>query len=211
VDYSTLQSRTLARLNMSTNDPAAANVDEYVNEALHYLETASPDGWPWMRTTINTTISAASYTFTQLSASQTVAKVLSVKVLANNTYYPLGLRSQDELDQLYPIPSSTGTPESFNVEGQSLYVYPTPETSYTARLRVIVTEPDLGGNTSTPVIPVVFHSAVVEAALLLMYETLQDETRRATQEKKVGMWVDRMRRYGMPYESSPKIRVREWL
>ena len=129
----------------------------------------------------------------------------------NSNWRPLEFRTQDELDQLYSSNTNTGIPESFNVEGLGLTVHPTPDTSYRTKIRVITAEPDLGGSGSTPVMPTVFHSAIVEAALLLMYETLQDGNRVGQQEQKVKMWVDRMKGYGVPYESSPRIRVRDWL
>lgn len=209
MDYSTLQSRVRARLNMGTSDPAAANVDEYVNEAIHYLETAAPDGWPWMRRTVTLTTTASdnTYTFPQISTTPAVAKVLGGKVLRDTVYESLRLMSPDEAEQLFPT-TDTGAPEAFFVEGETLYLYPTPDAIYSIPLRVVVTETDLSYDTATPAMPVVFHSAIVEAATMLFYETLQDTTRLQIAEARVDRHISRMRGYGREYRAAPRIRVR---
>lgn len=215
MNYSALQSRVLARLNLSSADPAAANVDEYVNEGIHYLESAAPDGWPWMRTTITlpTVTNTASYAFTTIglipAVTVTIAKVLSAKVLRSTVYQDLRLLSPQESVEMYPS-TNTGPPEAFFVEGSTLYLYPTPNAVYSVPLRVVIGETDLGGNSSTPVLPVVFHSAIVEAAALLMYETIQDSAKLAQQEQRVQGYLKRMREYGRQYPAAPSIRVREW-
>lgn len=214
MDYSTLQARVLARLNMTTNDPAAANVDEYVNEAIHYLESAAPDGWPWMRApiTVSTVAGTSTHTLASLgtTAGATVSKVLSAKILNGTTYQDMMLLSPADAVERYPS-TNQNMPQAWFVEGSSFYLYPTPDAVYTMVLRVITVEPDLTGNGSTPVLPVVFHTAIVEAAVLLFYETLQDSTKLQLAEQRVDSYVNRMRRYGRQYPSAPKIRVREWL
>ena len=212
MDQSTLVSRVATRLNIDSNDPLYSSLTGFVDEAIHYLETGSPDGWPWMRTRITTTVTTGVYTFTQLDATQTISKVLSVKVGSSTSgYNPLELRSADEIDQLYPDTTQTGLPESYLVEGSTLRIYPTPDSTYTAEVRVVVTEADLGGSSSTPSLPVVFHTAIIDAALLFAYQALNDDRKTATQESRVAQHVQRMRTYGQEYESSPRIRVREWL
>lgn len=214
MDYSTLQARVLNRLgNMSSGDPVASLTDEYVNEALHLIETAVPNGWPWMRTYVNftTTVNTASYAFSAISSTVSVSKILDVKFIAQSGYYqPLQLIGAEEADQNYPS-SISGLPESFYAEGQTLYIYPTPDSAYSVRARVTYTEPDLSFSTATPVLPTVFHSAIVEGALSLMYETLQDTNRLAASQARFDQWIDRMRKYGPEYEGAPRVRVREWL
>lgn len=213
MDYQTLQSRTLNRLNMTTTDPIGGLVDEYINESLHMIETAVPNGWPWMRSYINfsTTAGTGSYAFTTISSSVSVSKILDAKILRQSQYYqPLQLISPEEADQNYPVTSS-GIPEGFFVEGQTLYIYPNPDAVYSVRARVVTTEPDLVGSGSSPVLPVVFHSAIVEGALTFFYETLQDSTRLGIAQGRLAEWIERMKRYGQEYQSAPRVRVREQL
>lgn len=213
MDYSTVQTRVLNRLNMSSDDPSASFVDEYTNEALHMLEIAHPTGWPWMRRvyTFTTTPGTASYDFTVISSAPVLSTILSVKLLgASSGYAPLTLISPGEAEQIYPATTSR-IPESYYAEGRTLYLYPTPDSAYTVSVRAVITETDLGGATSTPVLPVVYHSAWVEQTLLLMYETLQDDAKVEMTQKRLNRWVSDMQKHGREYAGAPGVRVREWL
>lgn len=164
-----------------------------------------------MRNVVTTTVTTGAYTFSQLDATNTIAKILSVKVnVGSYGWQPLTFRGPDETNQLYPD-TSTGLPEAFFVEGETLYIYPDPDTSYTAEIRVLNTEADLGGSASTPSIPTVFHTGIIDCALMFAYQALGDDRKVTLQEARVERTVARMRGYGTPYQSSPKIRVREWL
>ena len=210
MNKNTLITRVATRLNITSDDPLYTNLGDLVNEAIHYLDTASPDGWPWMRTTITTTISTQSYTFSSLLTTSTIAKVLSVKTRATSAWQPLTLRNQDELDQMYPT-DNTGLPESFTVEGDSLYIYPAPDGDYQTKIRVVFSESDLVNDGDSPVLPASFHTGIVDAALLFAYQALADDRRAAAQEQRVAATVSRMRTYGTQYDPSPTIRVRDWL
>lgn len=216
IDYSTLQARTRARLNAGTDDPWVVNVDEYVNEALHLLEASAPDGWPWMRKTLTltTTASTQTYSFTVIGALDTpdvtVSKVLGARVLRSTVYVPLRLMSQEEAWQCYPS-TTTGVPEAWYAEGQTFYLYPSPDAVYDIPIRVVTVETDLGGATSTPMLPVVFHSAIVDAAAMLAYTQVQDDLHVQAMQANVVGWVERMKRYGREYVGAPKIKVRDWL
>ena len=216
MDYGTLQTRVLNRLNMSTGDPAAGLVDEYVNEAIHYLETASPDGWSWMRQVITLTTTAATetYTFTTIGAipspTVTVSKILSAKILRGTVYIDLNMLSPADAVEVYPS-TTDGVPEAWFVEGSTLYLYPTPDAVYSIVLRVVTAEPDISVSTTSPILPAVFHSAIVDAACLIYYEQLQDSAKMALLEQKVDRHIHRMQRYGRQYPSAPRIKVREWL
>lgn len=207
----TLVTRVAARLNITSDDPFYAYLPDIVNEAIHYLDTASPDGWPWMRTTLNTTVTVGSYTFTQLAGTtSTIAKVLSAKLKDGDTWQVLRFRNQDEIDQLYPT-DDTGLPESYTVDGGNVGIYPPPDGSYPLRLRVVFSENDLSNDLDSPVLPAAFHTGIIDAALLISYQALADDRRAAAQEQRVAATVSRMRTYGIQYDPSPTIRVREWL
>ena len=90
-------------------------------------------------------------------------------------------------------------------------LYPTPDAVYSVPIRLVTAEPDISVSTVSPVIPTVFHTAVVDTACLLFYEQLQDSPKMALLEQKVDRHIKRMREYGREYPSAPKIRVRDWL
>jgi len=211
VNKNTLVSRVATRLNITSDDPLYASIEDFVNEAIHYLDTASPDGWPWMRTTVNRTITTGSYTFSQIvGTTSTIAKVLSAKVKDGDTWQILQFRNQDEIDQLYPT-DDTGLPETFGVDGSTVGIYPPPDGSYQLRIRVVTSEPDLTTGSDTPIMPESFHTGIIDAALLFAYQALADNARVALQEQRVIATIQRMRTYGIQYDPSPTIRVREWL
>jgi hypothetical protein len=215
VDQSTFVTRIANRLNIDSSDPLYASLGDFVDEALHYLETSSAEGYPWYRQTVTLTTTAndRDYAFSELAALTTgtvgVSRINDVSVLyQTNQWIPLDLINPETADMTYGD-TRTGIPEAWYAEGQTLYLYPTPNAAYSTRVRVNVVEADLGASTSSPVLPVVFHQAVIDAALLVCYQQLQDVQRMDIQERKVEKWVDRMKRYGTEYARAPKVTVRD--
>lgn len=213
MDFAALQSAVRARLNSSSDDPLAASIGDLVNMGLHYVETANATGWPWMRVvgTFSTVTSTSTYTFATIDASNTIAKLLAVKLLVQANYYqPLQLMAADEAWQCYPS-TVVNRPESYFVEGSTLYLYPTPDAVYTVGYRAVLTEDTLSADADTPTMPVVWHGAIVDAALTLAYQTIQDTQRANYMEQRVGAWVARMRGYGTEYRGGVGVKVREWI
>jgi hypothetical protein len=215
VDQSTFVTRTAARLNIDSNDPLYDTLDELADEALHYLEASAPEGWPWMRRTLTltTTANVSEYTFATLGAlatpDVTVSRILDCSVLYQTSYYfPMDLINPEDATRMYGS-TATGIPETWYAEASTLYLYPTPNDALTLKVRVVANEASLGASTSTPVLPVVFHGAVIDTMMLLSYQSLLDDKRVALQEAKVERWVERMRRYGAQYSASPRITVRD--
>ena len=215
MDQSTFVTRVAARLNIDSSDPMYPFLDEYVNEGLHYLETASPEGFPWMTQTVTLTTVAndRDYTFAALglltSNSASVTRVKDCSILYMGTQWvALDLINPESADLEYGD-SRGSLPQAWFAEGQTLYLYPTPDAAYSVRVRCVTVEPDLGGAASTPVLPVVFHQAVIDAALLVCYQQLQDSSRMETTQGKVDQWVDRMKRYGAEYANAPRVTVRD--
>lgn len=202
----------LARLNMSTSDPAAASVASDVNEAIHFIETLPPDGWAWMRGTytFSTAVNDADYTMSQISASDSISTILDVQILRQSNYWQrLDLINPHEAELNYPQ-TNTGIPEAYYVDGTTLYIYPTPDAVYTTKVRATKYEPDLVAGGSSPVIPTVYHSAIVEATLTILYERLQDTTRLGLAQSRLDQWLQRMRVGQSKYQGAPRITVREW-
>jgi hypothetical protein len=215
VDQSTFVTRIANRLNIDSNDPMYASLDEYVNEGLHYLETSSAEGYPWYRQTVPLTLTAnqRDYSFATIGAltsnTVSVSRINDVSVLyQSDQWIPLDLINPETADMTYGN-TGTGIPEAWYAEGQTLFVYPSPNSAYSTRVRVNTVEADLGGEGSSPVLPIVFHQAVIDAALLVCYQQLQDVQRMDIQERKVEKWIERMKRYGGEYARAPKVTVRD--
>jgi hypothetical protein len=215
VDQSTFVSRLAGRLNITSSDSLYSSLDEYVNEALHYLETTADEGYPWyrQRLTLTTTASTQEYSFDTIGALATpditVSSILDCAILIQSTVYqPLDLVNWETADQSYGA-QNTDLPVAWLAEGRTLYLFPIPDAAYTVKVRVVGMENDLGGSTSTPVLPTYFHSAVIDAALLIAYQDLQDVNRMDVQQRRVDEWVSRMKRYGNEHASAPRMTVRD--
>ncbi len=218
MDYATLQSTVLDRLSMSTDDPAASSVGGIVNEALHELETAGgPSGWSWSRLMfqadqpISALDSNGSFLMDDFigTSALDVLKILSIEVLYQSNYFqPLQFIGHGEAANSYPT-TITGIPQAWYAEGDRVYIYPTPDTTYTYRIRVVTMEPDLVNTTDTPGVPAVFHSAIVEHALMIYYELLQDTAHMQATQQRVDRWIKRMESYGPQTATSPRVMVRE--
>lgn len=213
MDYAALQSAVLGRLSMGSDDPDATKVAGYVNEALHEIESAGgPTGWSWLREQTTVTVSAAAtYAFSTLvTDGDTTLKILDMQVLYQTSYYqPMTFMSPVEAENYYRY-VDTATPEAWYAEGGLVYVFPTPPGDTTFKLRTLKMEPDLVLPTDTPIMPSVFHSAIVEAALALHYESLQDTAKMQATQQRVDRWVDRMKRYGPEYQRAPRVTTRGW-
>lgn len=212
MNFSTLQSTVLARLNMSTSDPAAASIASDVNEAIHYIETLEPDGWDWVRGTytFSTVANTASYTFSTISTSDSINTILDVQILRQSNYWQrLELINPHEAELTYPQ-TNTGIPEAWYAENGTLYIYPSPDAVYSTKVRATKYEPDLVAGASSPSIPTVYHSAIVEATLTILYERLQDSTRLGVAQSRLDQWMQRMRVGQKRYQGAPRITVRNW-
>ncbi len=213
MDFAALKARVLTRLSMDSTDAAAADAGNLVNEGLHELETAVGPGWPWMRAKYEVTLStsADSYTFADLTGETTlsISKILDITTLYQTTYWQkLDFVSPTEAEQQYPV-EFTGPPESWYGEGGQVWLYPQPTAGTTVRTRALTVEPDLSGSSDTPIMPSWYPGAIVEAALCLYYETLQDTAKLQATQARVDRWVDRMKRYGPQTATAPRVAVRE--
>lgn len=212
MDFAALQAAVLGRLSMGSDDPDAAKVPGYINEALHELETAGgPSGWPWLREQTTVTVAAAAtYAFSTLvTDGDTTLKILDMQVLYQTSYYqPMTFMSPVEAENYYRY-VTTATPEAWYAEGGLVFVFPTPAGDTTFKLRTLKMEPDLSEGTDTPVMPSVFHSAIVEAALALHYEALQDTAKMQATQARVDRWIKRMEVYGPQTATSPRVAVRD--
>ena len=212
MDFTALQTRVRNRLNMSTDDPVEDLVDEYVNEGLHVVDMANPTGWPWLYATANftTTTNQESYGFSAIvnSSSITVWKLADVRVRSGDVFDPLTLVSAEEGNYLWPTVAQ-GFPQAYFVEGETLYIRPIPNGAYGTRVRYVKAEQDMVAGTDGPLMPARYHGAIVTAALVIFYETLQDTQRLAMEQTRLDSWVQRMWRSSDETVEIPRVRVRD--
>ena len=194
---------------MGTDDPSASNAQSLVNEALHMVEIAHPNGWPYLRDTIAfTTTTASEYPFSTISTTTTIAKVISAKSTAGSTWSPLDVFTPGESDHVYLAAGSTDAPAGYWVEGETFFLSPSPTAGLTVSLRVVVTEPDLVADNEEPICPARFHGAIIAAALVVYYETLQDSARSQAAGQRFDGWIGRMMTATREMGNLPRVRVR---
>lgn len=212
MNFGTLKTRLTARLSMGSSDPAYTDAGNLINEGLHLVETAHPAGWPWLRRTqtFTTTASAASYAFSAIDSTYTIMKVLDVKVAYQTVYQALDPMAPDEAARTFVGTTATDVPRYFYAEGQTLYLYPTPNSTYTTVLRSVVSEPELTSDTASPIMPSAFHTAIIAAALVLYYEELQDTTRMTAAGQRLDSWIKRMEAFSREVGPPPRVRYRSW-
>lgn len=206
MNLAAMRQRVLARMGTDSNDMLAANVDSWINDGIQYLGTVAANGFDWLKRTVTFTATSDSYSFDQLSsyAGQPVVKVLHVRVEIDGTRRVLSPVPYEEAYIAYQV-DTRGTPEVYAVTESRLFLFPTPPSSgVPLTVQVLVAEKDLVNDGDTPLMPVTYHGAIIDAALLLFYSALQDDRRMEVQEARVNRWVDRMLTSG----SQDKMRMR---
>ncbi len=209
MDFGTLKATVLDRISMASDDPAAASVGGLINEALHELEAVPAAGWQWMRAQDSYSTAAVAFSFTDIPSAASIVKILEIEVLYQNDYVPMEFVSAGEAHRDYPT-SQTGIPEAWYAEGTTIYVFPLPSGVQMYRFRYVFAEPDLTLDVDEPTLPAVFHSAVVESALGLYYELLQDTAKLQATQSRVDRWIKRMETYGPQTGRSPRVETNNW-
>ena len=139
-----------------------------------------------------------------------VVKILEIESFYQGSYfYPMQYISPGQAHQNYPS-SMTGIPDAWYAEGGQVFVFPTPDTTTTFRTRYVFREPDLTSDSDVPQLPSVFHSAIVESALCLYYELLQDTAKLQATQSRVDRWVKKMETYGPQTGTSPRVQTTNW-
>lgn len=211
MNYTVLQQRLLDRLSLGGSDPIVSMVPDYINEAIHLVEIAEPNGWSWLRRTIDVSVAANSTSIAFGSLSTTypaISKIIDIKVLDGDAYAPMTLVSAEEMDRV-AMSTTTGWPSIWYAEGETLYFKQSNASDATFRMRVLVGEPDLSAPSDTPLLPTRFHGAIIVAALTILYTVLQDSAKEQLAQNMLNSWLDRMRRVETAYVGPTRVRVRD--
>lgn len=160
-----------------------AYLTSVVNAAVHHVETEHD--WPWLEATesINTSSGDSSY-----PADDTWRRTVSLRLPSG---FQLEQVTIEEVDR-YTVDS--GEPKFFAVFGDELVVGPTPSSTLSLQHRYVRTEPDLVGDSDTPILPVTWHLAVVEYAAYTIHRRENDSARAEAALAAYRGWIERMDR-----------------
>lgn len=210
MDRATLRTAVRDRLLMSTTDAAGTDpqINSLINEALHLIETENPAGWDWLRVPFNfaTVANTERYTFAAIAAGSTIpisggihAFVSVERTVPGSTSGPMPMTRlpRRQAQELYPF-TLAQPPEVWYAEGLQLGLKPVPDSVYTISGIAIAAESDLAADGTSPIMPAMFHGAIVEKAAALLARRDQNPGKAAECEKMYADWVGRMRRY-RPY------------
>lgn len=216
MNLGTLRPAVRERLLMTATDAAGgdATVNGYINEALHVIETENPGGWDWLRVPFNfsTVAGTERYTLAAIAAGSAVAIaggihaiVSAERLIPGSTSgpFPMIRQPRRQAQELYPF-TLTQPPEVYYVEGLALGLKPIPDAVYTISGIALAIEPDLVADGNTPILPAMFHAAIIEKAAALLARRTQNAGKAAECESFYKEWVGRMRRY-RPYTGPGRV------
>lgn len=216
MDRATLRTAVRDRLLMSATDAAGTDpqINSLVNEALHWIETENPNGWDWLRVPYNfsTVAGTERYTLAAIAAGSTVAiaggihsVVSAERTVPSSTSGPVPMMRlpRRNAQEVYPF-TVTQPPEVWYVEGLTLGLKPIPDGVYTISGIAVAIESDLAADGTSPLLPLMFHSAIVEKAASLLARRTQNAGKAAECEREYQTWVGRMRRY-RPYAGPGRV------
>lgn len=154
-----------ARFSDSTNVIyTAAEWLEYINDRYQEVWGASPF-WPFKRS--HATVSITSGSRASSALSNGVWRVESVLDSTNNNRLK-PLRGRALLASIDPSEDSAGPPQFYNLFGNKIEVWPTPDTTVSLKVDVLLQGTDLAAGDS-PAFPEQYHRMLVDGALAMAY------------------------------------------
>lgn len=155
MDLATFRSELRTRIGVPDDDAyfTDAVCKQLINATLHKLEGEAD--WPWLETkeTVATVNAQEAYT-----PGASWIRTIAVKGADS---VPLERVSIEEIDA---DTGSAANPRRFAVIEQKLYVRPIPTGIVNLTHRFIRSEPDLAADGESPLVPSIYHQAIVEAA-----------------------------------------------
>ena len=184
MDLTTFRSELRTRLGVPAADAffTDAICGQLVNSGLHLVETEAD--WPWLEAseTINTVGGVDTY-----ATAATALRTVSVR---GPNAIALERIAIIEIERM----NGTGSPRFYAPYGSALVVRPTPVGVEALLHRFIRTEVDLVGALDVPLLPVSYHSAVVEAAAWLAFRREGRTNDAAAAKQTFDDWIAQMRR-----------------
>lgn len=202
MDLSTIRTSVYDRLGVPSNDAllTTAVLNRAINAALHEIE--SEQDWPWYQATETLTTSAGDATYTP-GATWLRTRVLRV---ANET--PLPRYSYEELIERWPFDSSTGKPREYAVEAGEIHLRPIPDGVYSLEHRFVAKEDDLDSDGESPMMPDIFHQAIVDLATHIVLRRSSEDARSQQALGDYERWRTKMIRHKRKFQGPARIRTR---
>jgi hypothetical protein len=179
-----------------------AQLTDLINEAMHFV--SAMDDWPWLQTseTITTTAGDGSYAPN--------ANWVRTKQLFIQESEPFVLISLAEVDD-YGL--RQGQPDTYHIYAEELLLRPVPSGAFSVIHQYIRKETTLSADGDTPVMPSMFHYAIVEYATYLGHARAGYAERSQLAFKGFQDWYKNMvsfrRRSQLPVR--PRVRPGSWL
>jgi hypothetical protein len=161
MDYAAIKTAVLDRLGLPTTDGLITDtvLGRLINAAMQDLE--ADEDWPWLQAseTIATVAGTGAYT-----PAATWARTRGLRVTTDE---PMKFFSLEELDFMWPDPTTRGRPIAYTVEAEQLVLRPIPDAVYSLTHTFIKAPTDLSSSSDTPLMPSRFHHGIVEVAAAL--------------------------------------------
>lgn len=161
-----------------------AVVDGQINAAIRYISLVRP--WRWLEATDTTNTTTTSGTASYAVPSDYVA-TRSVNI-NGQICRSVGAEEYDASAYADYRPSHY----TYVVEGSNLKLYPTPDGAYTIVHRYTKVEPTLADDLKSPLMPSVYHDAIITRASYTTLLRANEPTRAAVYQAQYQDWEKRM-------------------
>lgn len=204
MNLSTMRTEVRTRIGNPSTDGfySDAQLNSLINEAMHFISSA--DDWPWLQTSENITTVAGTRAYTPN------ANWVRTKQLYINDSEPFVFISVAEADD---NGNRQGQPDQYTIYDEDIIMVPTPSSVYTVVHQYIKKETDLSGDSDSPIMPTMFHYAIVEKAAELALLRAGYGERASTARQQYQEWYRNMisfrRRSQVPMR--PRVRPGSWL
>jgi hypothetical protein len=175
-----------------------AQLTDLINEAL--AAVSAEEDWPWLQTSANITTVAGT------AAYAAPAGWVHTKQLYINLYDPMIYLSLAEIDSIST--TDTGQPQMFTVYDEDIVLRPVPDAVYTVVHQYNRSETALAADGDTPLMPSIFHYAIVTLAAKLAHDRQRDLQRSQIEEADYQGWLRRMRNYRYRLQGPLRPRIR---
>jgi len=163
---------------------SAGVLNQYINDAISELSAKAQYYGEEAEATTTLTGGTGTYSFSSLSLVDPT-KIRSVRLTS-----PLQELSLIDLRDIDRSTTVTGVPYCYALNGQGLTVYPTPDSSYTLKVRYWRLLPALSQDTDTPALPPRYHRALTFYAIARCFEREDDVQQAQYYDQK---WMETIR------------------
>lgn len=204
MNLSTMRTAVRTRMGNPSTDGfySDSQLNDLINEALHFV--SSMDDWPWLQTSETITTAAGDGEYTPN------ANWVRTKQLYINESEPFILISLAEVNN---YGSTQGEPAAYHIYDEDLYLRPVPSGVYSVVHQYIRKETDLSADGDSPIMPSQFHYAIVEFASYLALARAGYIERAQSARKAYEDWYRNMVSFRRRSQSPvrPRIRPGSWL